>query len=756
VKISIICGEGGGIHGGGRALLLATAASVCGVPTAMAQSVSGVEQAQSITLEEVVVTAQKKSQDLQDVPMSVAAMDSESLIQQNLVTLSDIATRIPGLEYFGSMQSDLAIRGITTGGGTNPTVAVTIDDVPVGSSSYAGQSLTPDLDPAVLNQLEVLRGPQGTLYGANSLGGLIKYVTKEPDTEELSGRIQVDGESVAHGNQGAAGRGSLNLPVLTDRLGLQLSGFYRDDPAYIDDVYPGINKKDFNTNHIYGGRAALLVKVADQLTIDLSYITQHESSVGTGTEYLKQDYSPQTGDLQQSSLVGTYGVDDHISSLRVNYDLDFARLTSVTGYSTLKDDSITDVTAEFGGLIPVLDAAAGFTANPSDRVLINNAHSTAKFSEELRLASQGSTQLEWLGGLFYTWEHSDTVQSPTAIDTAGPLNIAAIAAPSTYAEVAAFADLTYHFTNQFDVQVGDRFADNHQTFSDNTSGPLIILEYGKPTYDLPKGTSSENANTWLITPQYHFTPNLMSYVRVATGYRPGGPNVALPSIPEKTFGSDTVTNYELGLKGTLLDKRLTFDADAFYIDWHRIQLQETDPVSRSEFFANGSRARSTGMEGSVTFKPWEGMTVGANGAYTDAILTANLPTGPTSDIYALKGDSLPFSPRFSGNLAADQDWLLGGGWTGYVGGTLSRVGQRSGVFAENAGLPRLSLPGYTELDLRAGVLVTGWTAQLFVRNAADKRGFVSGSLLNPTSAAAGYEVNPIQPRTIGVVLSKTF
>lgn len=741
-----------------KSLLLASAVSIFGATVATAQTAPAPASAgnSSTTVETVVVTAEKKSESLQNVPMSVAVVSADSLVQQNLFQLSDIATRIPGLNYFGDQQSDLAIRGITTGGGTNPTVAVTIDDVAVGSSSYAGQSLTPDLDPAILNQIEVLRGPQGTLYGANSLGGLIRYVTKDPDPNNFWGKVEADGETVDGGNDGGGLRGSMNVPVLTDQVGLLVSGFLRDDPAYIDDVYPGVDKKDSNANHAYGGRAALLIAPTSHLTINLSTLVQRKATVGTGDEYLNSNYQPQTGDLQQSSLLGNYHSYDLINSARVNYDFGFANLTSVTGYSVIKDNSVQDVTQQFQSLIPILDYYTGFTASPTDRVLINQAHSNKKVSEELRLASEGPTNLEWMIGAFYTREQTSTAQIVNAEDTAGPLNIASIVAPSTYWEAAIFANATYHFTDQFDIQVGDRFAGNKQAFSDDTSGPLDILEDGVPSYDIPTGHSHEDSDTWLISPRYHFTDDLMGYIRIASGYRPGGPNIDLPSVTNKTFQSDSVINYEAGVKGTALGGSLTYDGDVFYIDWSRIQLSETDPVSESEFFGNGSSARSFGLEGSATYRPWDGMTIDADAAYTNAELTASLPIGPSSDIYAKSGQALPFSPKFSGNLSAQQNWVLVDDWSAYAGGTLSYMSQRYGVFPESSSVTRISLPGFTQLDLRAGVEDDTWSLGLFIRNINNARGFLYGQLLNPASAAEGYEVTPIRPRTFGISVSKSF
>ena len=206
--------------------------------SALAQSVST-----SSGIDEVVVTAQKVEQREIDVPVAVSVVSSDTLVSQDLVQLTDYYNRIPGLQVGASPGGAngigaLSLRGITTGGSGNPTLAVMIDDVPFGATTYLGQPPFPDFDAAILDHIEVLRGPQGTLYGASSLGGLIKFVTKTPDTENYWAHVEAGPSFVDGGSTGWSGRGAVNIPLISDYAALMVSGFYRDDPAWIDNVYP--------------------------------------------------------------------------------------------------------------------------------------------------------------------------------------------------------------------------------------------------------------------------------------------------------------------------------------------------------------------------------------------------------------------------------------------------------------------------------------------------------------------------------------
>lgn len=710
------------------------------------------------TVQEIIVTAQKRSERLQDVPVSITALDATSLTQQNLVTLQDYVSRVPGLTYAGTQQGEIAIRGVTTGFGTNPTVSILVDDVPFGSSTAFPQANSLDLDPADVRQVEVLRGPQGTLYGASSLGGLIKYTTIEPNTHKFSATAESDGDKATDGGYGYGLRGTANVPLVDGVAALRVSGFYREDPPIGYDALTG--QHDANHSHAYGWRAALRINPIEPLTIDLTAFNQQLSSFGNagGTrveEYVDSNYRPQYGDLGYSNLAQPSFDKDRLYTGRVNYDLDFATVTSITSYSQYLGNQAQDLTQLFSGLIPVL-SLVGVNIPATDRTLLGNGHSTNKWTEEFRLASKGNQKLDWLVGFFYTHEKSDNPQVLDANGSGSPINIYTGQRLSTYKEYAGFADLTYHFTPEFDIQVGDRYAHNSQTFTTVASGPLEILTTGDTSPVVTRGISSEGAWTWLVTPRYRFSPNLMAYVRIATGYRPGGPNLPQTGVPD-AFRSDKTTNYEVGVKGELWDNKVRFDADGFWIDWSNIQLLNINKATQFAYTSNGSAARSRGFEASVDYNPWRGLTLGANGAYIEATLTKDLPQSATiSPVNGVAGDRLPYSPRWTGNLSAEQQFDLGARSTIYFGGNLSFVGKRLSDFTDTAADPRVHLSSYQQLDLRAGLRRDGYGLNFFVKNANNSRGALTGSYQTNYVPANGYVLNLINPRTIGLNLTASF
>jgi len=250
----------------------------------------------------------------------------------------------------------------------------------------------------------------------------------------------------------------------------------------------------------------------------------------------------------------------------------------------------------------------------------------------------------------------------------------------------------------------------------------------------------------------------MTYLRVASGYRPGGPNTGVPGVPP-TYSPDTVVSYELGVKGQTQDHKLSFDAAVFQIDWKNIQLPDTDPLNNFTYFSNGGDARSRGVELSGAWNPWTGFTASANYTYTDATLTQDLPpaTSTVTPLAGLSGDPLPYTAKNSGNLSLQQDFPISGSLSGYVGGNYSYVGQRWSAFRTNspsAPAPRFTIPGYGLVDLQAGlVLDQGWRLSLFARNATNNRGVLDATTRNGTVPPMA---DFMQPRTIGFLVEYNF
>ncbi|MGC4252605.1 MAG: TonB-dependent receptor [Sphingobium sp.] len=742
-------------------------ASLAVTSTAMAQAGDATGNSGG---DEIVVTAQKREQRLLDVPVAVSAVSSGSLIEQNLVSIRDFATRIPGLQISGSTTQDIALRGVTTGGGTNPTVAVLIDDVQFGSSTYLGKPPLPDLDPATLQRVEVLRGPQGTLYGASSLGGLVKYVTKDPSTTDFSGHVEVGAGSVKDGTEGWSVRGSINAPIVADKIGLSVSGFYRNDPRYIDTILPSDSTlvKNATRNEVYGGRAALILHPVDILTVTLSALYQKQNAQGptainicsacapipaAGSAPVTVTFDPRgVSDLRTASaaIVPTEN-EIQLYTARLALDLDAMQITSVTAWGRNEQATAADSTSRFG---TALEYYAGYPTGQT--YIFAQPLLTNKFTQELRFSNQGS-QFDWLAGLFYTNERSNLRQVITRTGSESDLTVYDGSNISTYEEKAVFADLTYHVTDRFDVQGGLRYAQNQQSYR-----VLSVIEtsaqalFGSGEDSLFQ--SKENAITWLVTPSYRFNPNLMTYVRVASGYRPGGPNTDTPGAAA-TFKSDSVVSYEWGVKGALLDDRLTFDATLFHVAWKDIQLQNTALPSQFTFFENGKKARSRGFEMSGQYRPWNGFAIDANATILDAVLTQSIEatTDTVQRLAGKAGDRLPYSAKFSGNLSMQQDFALSDSIGAFAGFNLNYVGNRMALFNQNstsAVIARAKLPSYTVVDLRAGLNFNGrWKANIYVRNLFDKEGITSIATTNGTTLP---QATFITPRTIGLTLSADF
>lgn len=720
-------------------------------------------------IQEVVVTAQKVSQRQIDVPVAVSVVQSDALTNQDLNQVADYYSRIPGLQLGGDPGNSngiaaLSLRGITTGGDGNPTVGILVDDVPFGATTNFGQPPFPDFDPGVLDHVEVLRGPQGTLYGASSLGGLIKFVTRDPDTNNWLGNIEA-GPSWTHGgDDGWNVRGSLNIPVISDHVGLLLSGFYRDDPGWLTNIYPNAAQRDdVNATESRGGNAKLLIKPVDNLSITFSALAQHKD-FGYASDIMvcpqcntnlstPPNYTPIYGqDTVSLGPTGGWSTFELFSG-RIEYNFGWAQLTSVSAWNHSHWFDNEDVTSVFYFLPPLYNL-------PGGRVAIANENESGKFTQEIRLGSVGK-QFDWLVGLYFNHETENLIQALDLYSANGASQGQPYDGfgPFYYTERALFADFTYHFTPEFDLQVGGRYSDLSESYYSSTVITGAAQGPFGPTTTIPTNSSSAHPATWLVTPSYHFTPDIMAYLRASSGYRPGGPNTGVPGVPP-TYAPDKVTSYELGLKADLTkEHRISFDVAAFQIDWNNIQLPDTDPLNDFTYFSNGSAARSRGIELDFTWRPWTGLTVSPNFTYTDAVLTQNLPppSAAVTPLAGLAGDPLPYTAKNAGNLLLQQDFVISRDLAAYASANYSYTGMRWSAFRTNstdAPGPRFVLPGYGLLDLQGGFIwKDDWRLNIFARNVTDKRGIINATSRNGTVAPEAYFT---QPLTVGFNVAYSF
>ncbi len=755
----------------GKTLLITTAlaAVAAGAPlqaAAAPRDAAANGTATSSDDEDIVVTAQKREQTLINVPLSVSVVSGATLERQQAFRFEDYLKLVPGLQLNQDTPGEgrLVIRGINTGGVAS-TVAVYVDETPFGSSSglVNGATLAGDFDTFDVARVEVLRGPQGTLYGASSLGGVLKFVTNAPETDKLVVRGHAGIEAVKGGDVSYYGQAVVNVP-LTSTLAVRGTGYYRKDGGFIDSI--GTAGSNLHNNidgaKTYGGRASLLFTPNDQLSVRLSAMLQNievkapsivESDPATlGTLYgrpSQSEFVPQFSNIRYRVYNGT-----------VNFDLGFATLTSSSSYATQNLAFRSDATTDLSGLI-----AAIFKV-PNQLYLAQQTNDK-KYTQEVRLASKSSSVFEWLVGGYYTHEDGLIRQRYVPV-TPGTLTeilppalplLANVSLASTYEEEAGFANGTLHLGSRLDIDFGGRYSHNNQHAQQINDGVLV----GGPA-TLPVARSSENVFTYSAGPKFKLNDHASIYARVAKGFRPGGPNVLPPPVPgvvtpppPATYHSDTVISYEGGIKVETADHSFGIDVSAFHIDWNNIQLLAV--VNNFGVNTNAGRAVSDGAEFTMTVRPTGGFDISVNGAFTNA----RLKTDTDPIVGGLAGDQLPYTPKYSVGVNGDYRWSLGTQTAAFTGASLRFLSNQSGSFDPNyktAVGHGVRVPSYQVIDLRAGVEFGKFTVQAYAKNINDAMGRTSNSPLkangsfNYPNGALGTGV--IRPRTIGLALTAAY
>jgi outer membrane receptor protein involved in Fe transport len=742
----------------------------------------------NVPLDEVIVLAQKRSEQLLTVPVPVTVLEASDLENYNQLRFQDYFQKIPGVSIAPSEggaggNQQIAVRGIIAGQGLNPTVGVTIDGVPYGSSiSNGGGNVIPDIDPSELARVELLRGPQGTLYGANSLGGQLQYVTVDPSTDDFTGRVSAGASDVRNGDHaGYNTRAAVNIPI-TDDLAVRASGFTRRDPGYIDDVtnnVAGINERD-----IYGGHFSALWRPTADFSAKFSAIFQRTEQFGQNfadvTQPATAGQPAQPQDLSRlvvfNRVLNSGVADNKIQNYSLTLDdkIGTIDLTSISSFSQNNEFDTYDSSVFFSYvnacLFPTLvtnyyNCVSQPPNAPGTGDLTTDKFTVRKYTQELRLTTPLGKHVDWLFGLFYSKEISELGQDIQVANPQTGANLTSLSffdIPMTDRDEAVFTDFTFKIDPKFDVQVGGRANINRQHFSQDVEGGIYNVQgnaFGTPGISGPID-SKFTSYTYLLTPRYFLlkdgSDTVMTYARFASGFRPGGPNAGAATGPGTlaagiplTYGPDKTYDYDLGVKADLLDRRLTLDVSLFYIDWKNIQISES--VGSQGGIVNGSRAKSQGLEFQTEVRPLRGLTIDANFTYDDARLRTGLNA---SGAFGNAGDRLPFTSQYTGNLDVNQEFPLpfGNGLRGFVAGELSYVGGRPDLFAFSQGAFRQDLPAYTQVNTRAGVSYNTWTAQLYATNVTDRRGFLSGGV-NEIPPTGFYFITP---RTVGFEVSDTF
>jgi iron complex outermembrane receptor protein len=747
------------------AYTMALIAPVVAAGTAVAQAQS-TDNSTGGTLAEVVVTATRRSERLQDVPLSVTAFSQTELTQKGIVGYEGIARETPGavLNVASDNNSRLTARGISTNGwgaGLQTTTTTYLDELPL---STIGNTVTLNPNLYDIERVEFLRGPQGTLFGSGSLSGALRILTHNPDLVDYDASALVDlGRTPDGGGTRQRYNAMVNVPLVTNTLGLRVVGFYRDEDGYIDNVGTGV--KNSNELKDSGGRAILLWKPTEKFSARL--LASYENSD-------PQDASltnPTLGERKRrSTRRDQYTSKTQIYNATLDYQFDFANLTSSSTYSIGDGFFNVDLAGTFGALgIPFFLA---------------DTYQARTFVQEARLVSNAGSKLDWVLGGFYLHRETDLDglnQSTAAylaakrISGLGPdATFSAFGSDTRTYELAAFGDVTYHFTDKVSVSGGLRrgkyggVVDTKAGFNtlyfvyalNSLPFPLAITPNAAATSHFP----SAEKTSWKASFSYEPTRDLTTYLTVATGYRTpvyngraGSVSTVNPNdlIIPGGAGSDDLTNYEIGLKGRWLDGKLTTNLAAYFIDWRNIQVQANRPSDSVQFATNVGRAESKGIETEVTVTPAAGWLFGLNGSWNEAKVT-ELSAQEAVISGAVKGARLA-SPHLQGSFFGSYSYKLGGTATGFTSFQIQHVGSFPNGFPNSPGTRNPSplyghTDSYTYGNVQTGFGINKLTATLYVENLGNSDAVV---YIHPEAFIdSRYAI--VRPRTYGVRVGYQF
>ena len=733
-------------------------------------------------LAEVVVTAQKRSESLQEIPMSLQALNGSDLDSNGMVNIEDYTRLATNLSYAPNGTGvkngpQLSIRGVSPLAGVS-TVAFYLDDAPISGAMRAG-----GMDPHIydVDRIEVLKGPQGNLYGSSAMGGLIKIVTRQPVMNEFQTGFNLTG---SYTNYGSSGNYSIdavtNLPLVQDKAALRLVASVGHDAGYIDYVSPfpyGApntavppsttptpvpipyvalpTAQGVNSHELVALRATLKWTPTDYVTVTPAFVYQRASQNALDAVYhLTYGYGvPKQSPYTAESVLTSFT----LPTLTIEGKVRGGVVTSNTSYLDSQGNSADDLTMIVTNLYlhaaPTLVTAAYVSP-------IYNRTTMTDFTEELRYTSDWDLPVSAVGGLYYETRHTNDRQKMFFVDGGGALFgqstdlLFVKSQPAYYQDKSVYANLTYKFGGRYEIQAGGR--ESHITVGFGRFGDGL-LNGGVSNDTDPDAISTNHAYAFAASAK--ITEDDMLYARVAQGYRPG--STSAPAPPEAVCGPveggnqlkpDNTMNYELGIKTKWARDRLLFNLTVFKIDYTDVQQAILLPQCGYTVDGNAGSATSKGVEAEVDARLLDGalMLHGAFG-YTKATLDTDVPT-----VGAASGEWLVNVPDWTGAGSIEYRFPreVFGGYHAYARLEDQYVGRRFGDFGATSGTPGIPNPaliahGYNLMDFHVGVESGQWDVSAFVRNLTDKR------------AQLGYEnLGPLityinRPLTIGVSIRKT-
>ena len=754
------------------------AAAIFSAPAALAQ-VSGDDKGGPIRLEEIVVTATKRSETLQDVPVAITAISADEIAARGFTNYSDYINTVPNMYMAdtGPGRTQIYIRGLVAQGGSGFPVATyfgeAVTSVLTNNGGFANLRLV-DID-----RVEILRGPQGTLFGANSLAGVLRVVPSAPnlDTFQVSGAAR--GWSTAHSGDGSEHfEGVINLPIISGQLAARFVAYQDHIAGYLDNVVPAaapidysagfgapdgtlvipghsaFTRKDINSEDTWGARAAVTWKPIDPLHVDLSFVAQEvrlNSEAGAQPAY--GDYVIQRP-LDQYER-GEDMEQERIGQLVVGYDWSSVALTSATSYTRLTRFGSQD--------IGFLAAAAGL--GPQLWALQDRSKGES-FTQEVRLQSRGDGPLQWLVGYFYLNASLDYGQyvpdyscptclpevlagQPFALETVGQL------VGEKQRQQSVFAEASYSFTPQWTLGVGGRYLRDYlESFTSATDGFLV----GGPQPSLPPvgGHSSIfNPSAYI---RFKANDTMTYYLQAARGFRSGTTNQALAYDPNGPCGAtaaadgvgpltdpDTLWTYELGMKSAWADNRIAANLALFHQTWSGVQLEATQPCGFNGT-VNGGDASGNGAELEMTARLTRNLSANLTASYVYNKFNSVQP-----NVGYFVGERVPGSPEENASAGLQYSFSLNPAWSGYARADYTYVGDVHYQFGLGAAAVNYLQGGYGQANLRLSLQHAQLGIDLFARNLTDKR--AAENTGDPTQG--GY-IYMVRPREVGVEVRYSF
>jgi iron complex outermembrane recepter protein len=774
--------------------------------------------------EEIVVTAQKRPTALQDVPFSVAAVSAQDIKESGATNLVEIARNVPGLYIadLGPGQSQVAIRGISAGQvvrdqpGVKESVGIYLDESPISVALF-----TPDLDLYDLDRIEVLRGPQGTLFGAGSSSGTVRYITSQPKIGDLAGSAEIGFNGVTDGGWGGDVHGSINVP-LGEKSAMRAVGYYTDMPGFIDSVYPGRKtEQDVNSGSRTGGRLSFRFEPNDNLSITPRVVYQKLETDGfpridvyniLGNPYTTTEPPVDPGQRGQVTQLREGLTDEFtLADLKLDFGLgDDIGITSVSTYIDRKVRVLRDASQLTGS---VTKSLGGTDAEARLNSPLHDDTDLQVFSQEIRVASTGEGQFQWLAGAFYQnadRKYGQTLPTPgydaLTEELIGADSADFNAPPDTpfYSRLsykldqfAVFGEATYRFNPQWALTGGLRYYDYSEDRLLTFAGVFADQGYT----DQPGSVSSSGTSPRVILA---FSPNhnVQFTGQVSRGFRLGGINdplnVGLCTAADlatysghPTWDDEKALNYEVGAKTRLADGRVTLNSAVFFTQVDGLQVV-ADAGSCSSRIIFNADAETKGAEMELFVRPDEHWDFGVSATYVDAKITQTITDSfgqPTAGIR--DGNRLPTSPKLQAVASGGYSFPMGAALESYVRLTAQYVGDSYTQLADQepnfgiitnapnppagsaalinlgnvdgipgGGIDPLTinfdpkLPSYEILNLRWGISQDTWEGTFYVSNLLDERAFLSVDRERGRRARVGYLTNP--PRTYGVSFRMNF